>query len=213
MKTDDLIRAIVADNTHLEPPVTRTLAAFTLAGAAAAALLFAVLLGLRSDFFWSILHSPRFIFKFVFTLAIAVPAFLLVRRLTRPDAEPGRLTWLLMLPFVMLAIAVAAEMYAVPRDHWPVYAVGSNALVCMATIPMLSAAPLAAILYALKSGAPARPPVAGAIAGLLASAIGATLYASHCADDSPLFVSIWYPAAIVMVTAAGAMIGARLLKW
>lgn len=213
MKTDDLIRALVADNANIEPPVTRTLAASILAGIAAAAVLFAVVLGLRSDFFWSIVHSPRFIFKFVFTLAIAVPAFLLVRRLARPDAKPGRLMWLLMLPLVLLAIAVALEMYALPREHWAVYAIGSNALACMSMIPLFSLAPLAAALYALKSGAPARPALAGAVAGLLASGIGATLYASYCADDSPLFVSIWYPAAIVMVTAASAAIGARLLKW
>jgi hypothetical protein len=39
------------------------------------------------------------------------------------------------------------------------------------------------------------------------------LYASHCTDDSPLFVATWYPIATAVVTAAGALIGARVLRF
>ena len=51
---------------------------------------------------------------------------------------------------------------------------------------------LAAALIGLRHGAPTRPAVAGAIAGLLSAGLAATLYASHCTDDSPLFVATWY---------------------
>jgi hypothetical protein len=37
--------------------------------------------------------------------------------------------------------------------------------------------------------------LAGAIAGLAASGIAATFYATNCTDDSPLFVITWYPLA------------------
>jgi hypothetical protein len=84
---------------------------------------------------------------------------------------------------------------------------------CMKYIPILSIAPLAAILFALRNGAPARPWAAGAAAGLLSAAIGATYYASFCVDDSPLFIAIWYVAGMAIVTVAGALIGARVLKW
>lgn len=213
MKTDDLIKALVADNASTKPPIGRTLAVSLLAGIVISCLVYTMTMTLRSDFFWSILHAPRFQFKFAFTLAVALPALLVARRLARPDAEPAGLASLLALPALVLLGGVAAEMMTQPAEHWAVYAKGSNSLICMAMIPLLAAGPLAAMLYALRQGAPSYPGWAGAAAGLLASGIGATLYASHCSDDSPLFVSIWYPAGIAIVTAAGALLGKRLLRW
>ena len=70
--------------------------------------------------------------------------------------------------------------------------VGNNSGACMTAIPLLSLPLLAAALVGLRHGAPARPAVAGAIAGLLSAGLAATLYASHCTDDSPLFVATWY---------------------
>jgi hypothetical protein len=55
--------------------------------------------------------------------------------------------------------------------------------------------------------------LAGAAAGLLAAACGATLYAFHCFDDSPLFVATWYTLATALVTAIGALAGSKLLKY
>jgi hypothetical protein len=91
--------------------------------------------------------------------------------------------------------------------------VGHNAMVCMVLIPALSALPLIATLFALRHGAPTSPTLAGAVAGLLAGGIGATLYATHCPDDSPLFIATWYVIAISAVTLIGAIAGARLLRW
>jgi hypothetical protein len=51
------------------------------------------------------------------------------------------------------------------------------------------------------------------VAGLLSAGLGATLYASHCTDDSPLFVATWYPLAIAMVTAVGAIAGRKMLRY
>jgi hypothetical protein len=47
----------------------------------------------------------------------------------------------------------------------------------------------------------------------VAAGLAATLYASHCADDSPLFVATWYSLAIALVVAAGAWLGPRVLRW
>jgi hypothetical protein len=67
-------------------------------------------------------------------------------------------------------------------------------------------------LVGLQHGAPARPAVAGAIAGLLSAGLAATLYASHCTDDSPLFVATWYSIATALVAAIGALAGSRVLR-
>jgi hypothetical protein len=53
----------------------------------------------------------------------------------------------------------------------------------------------------------------GAVAGLFAGALGAVLYATHCPDDSPLFVAVWYGLAIAAVALIGALAGRRLLRW
>ncbi len=62
-------------------------------------------------------------------------------------------------------------------------------------------------------GAPAHPSVAGAIAGMLSAGLAATMYASHCTDDSPLFVATWYSIATALVSAIGALAGSRILRF
>ena len=50
-------------------------------------------------------------------------------------------------------------------------------------------------------------------AGVAAAGISATIYASNCTDDSPLFVVTWYPLATGIVALAGAWAGRRFLSW
>jgi hypothetical protein len=69
------------------------------------------------------------------------------------------------------------------------------------------------MLVALRRGAPLRPGIAGAVAGLCAGGLGAALYATHCIDDSPLFVAVWYSLAIAVVSLVGAVAGSRMLRW
>jgi hypothetical protein len=69
------------------------------------------------------------------------------------------------------------------------------------------------MLAALRAGAPRSATLAGAAAGLVAGGVGATLYATHCVDDSPLFVALWYTAGVALVTLAGAILGRWLLRW
>jgi hypothetical protein len=49
--------------------------------------------------------------------------------------------------------------------------------------------------------------------GVFAGAIGAAIYAVHCPDDSPLFLAVWYLLGVSAVTAAGALLGPRMLRW
>jgi hypothetical protein len=126
---------------------------------------------------------------------------------------PGRRLWLVALAPAMLILAVAAELAVMPSSSWFTRLLGTNALVCLTWIPLLSIAPVLAFLAALKHGAPANPGLAGALAGLGSASIAATLYASHCTDDSPLFVVVWYSLAIGLVTLVGYLAGRLWLKW
>jgi hypothetical protein len=169
-------------------------------------------IGLRSDLATAV-EQPRFLFKYVFTLTLLASAMGLLLHLARPGAIPtGWLRALVAAP-VLLALAAVAELFVLPSSEWMQHLVGTNALVCLVLIPALSAAPLAALFLALRQGAPTHPALAGAAAGLVSAAIGATLYASHCRDDSPLFLAAWYVIAVAITTAAGALLGTRFLRW
>ena len=213
MNTDDLIKALAADTATVERPVSQTMSLGILTGVVLAAAVFCAMLNVRPDFLTAITHEPRFMFKFAFTMSLGLPALLLVWRLSRPDGEPGLLLWLLLLAPLLLAVALFLEMNAVPSEFWEVSAMGTMPGACMKYIPILSLAPLAAALLALRQGATAYPVAAGAAAGLLSAAIGATLYASFCVDDSPMFLAIWYVAGVAIVVALGALAGSRVLKW
>jgi hypothetical protein len=91
--------------------------------------------------------------------------------------------------------------------------VGKNSSICLVAIPLMSLPLLAGALIGLRHGAPSRPALAGALAGLLSAGLAATLYASHCTDDSPLFVAAWYTLATALVTAIGALAGAKWLRY
>ena len=213
MKTGDLINGLVADNATVARPISRTVLYSLIVGTALAAAIFFATMGLRGDFWWSIVNSPRFIFKFVVTLGVAIPAYFAVKRLASPEQKAGKLIWALALVALLLLASVPLEMALIPADHWKIYQIGSNSMMCMTLIPALSLAPLAAVLYALRQGAPANPTLAGAFGGLLSAGVGATLYASHCVDDSPLFIATWYPLAFGIVVALGGLLGSRLLRW
>jgi hypothetical protein len=66
---------------------------------------------------------------------------------------------------------------------------------------------------AMRNAAPTSSAAAGASVGRLAAAIAACLYALHCFDDSPLFVSVWYSLATLAVIAAGTLASRRALRW
>jgi hypothetical protein len=212
MSTEALIRMLAADRAGRATSVGARLAAALALGLAVAALLFWLMLGPRPDIA-SAAGTSRFLLKFVVTFALAVATAGLVLRLVRPGAARGAWLAALLVGPVLLAVAVLLELVSAPQSAWWPRLVGANSYLCLSSIPLLAAPVLAALLVALREGAPTQPAVAGAIAGALAGSLGALLYATHCVDDSPLFVATWYGIAIVLVTAVGALLGHRLLRW
>jgi hypothetical protein len=212
MDTDQLIRTLAADNVHRAPRVGFVLALALLAAAPVALLIFFAGLGVRPDVMTA-MHNPFFDLKFAVTLALAISAIMVSLHLSRPEASLRGWAWLLMVPIGVLAAAIAGEMMLPQRLPMMTRLVGSNSKICMTAIPLMSLPLLAASLFGLRHGAPTRPAVAGAIAGLLSAGLAATLYASHCTDDSPLFVATWYTIATALVTALGALAGSKILRF
>ncbi|UZE47681.1 DUF1109 domain-containing protein [Rhodopseudomonas sp. P2A-2r] len=212
MDTDRLIQTLAADNESRAFPVGTVLAMALLVALPVAAAMLLVTLGFRPNFMTA-MRNPFFDLKFVVTLALAIPAIVISLHLSRPEAVLGRWIWLLLLSPFILVIAIVAEMMLPQRMPMMARLVGRNSMLCLTAIPVLSLPILAATLLALRHGAPAQPALAGALAGLLSAGLAATLYAAHCVDDSPLFVATWYTLATALVTAVGALAGARLLKY
>jgi hypothetical protein len=212
METDRLIQTLAADNAHREPPVGLVLALALLAAAPFSFAMFLMELGVRPDIM-AAMRNPFFDLKFLVTLALAVPAIAIAVHLSRPEASTRGWAWLLLIPLGLLGIGIAGEMMMPQRLPMMTRLVGSNSRVCMTAIPLLALPLLAAALIGLRHGAPTRPALAGAFAGLVSAGLAATLYASHCTDDSPLFVATWYTLATLLVTAIGALAGAKVLRF
>jgi hypothetical protein len=210
VKTDELI--ILLSNDGL--PRWRLWSSFVVgaaAGTSAAATLFFAEIGFRPDIAEAV-HSIRFLFKFVVTISLAATAFIATLKLSRPDDDLSSSSVMLVAP-ILLACAVGVELSVLPSEQWMSKLIGHNARFCLTLIPLLSIGPLVCFIAALRHGAPSNPGWAGAAAGLAAGGIGATFYAANCNDDSPLFVATWYPIAIIVVSAAGYLIGRKALKW
>jgi hypothetical protein len=211
MTTEELIRVLTADR-HIEPRVDWYLQVSLLSGTLLVALIFFTSIGFREDIFRA-LGTVRFLFKFVVVVPLAVFA---IGGTFRSAAPISRLGWwgrLLPLPVIVLVLGVFAELIAVPSSQWVTRLVGSNSVHCLTIIPALGAGPLVMIILALRHGAPSSAGLSGALAGLAASSIAATFYATNCFDDSPLFVITWYPLAASTLVFAGYVGGLRYLRW
>ena len=212
MRTSELIAALAAD------PIPRGLrmggrVALALAlGVLVSLWLYVLFVGPRPDLA-SAAQTVRFNLKFVDALALAAPSLLLLVRLARPEARPGALALWLLAPLILLAVAVAVELMVVPSSEWLPRLIGENMRYCTTMIPMMAAPLLVALVLAMRAGAPRYPGLTGALAGAAAAGIAALLYASHCTDDSPLFVATWYPLATLVCAGAGALAGRWFLAW
>ena len=140
-------------------------------GFAASVALYVLLLGPRPDIA-AACETMRFWLKFVDSFAFALPSLLLTLRLARPDAKPRALALWLLAPFILLAAGVVVELLVVPRSEWMSRLMGSTAMHCTITIPMLAAPVLAALIVALRAGAPLHPGLTGALAGAAAAGVG-----------------------------------------
>jgi hypothetical protein len=212
MDTDQLIRTLAADNENRARPVGLALMLALLAAAPVSLLIFFAELGVRPDVMTA-MHNPFFDLKFAVTLALAISATAVSLHLSRPEASLRGFGWWLLLPAGILIACITGEMMMPQRAPMMTRLVGSNSKACMSAIPAMSLPLLAGALYGLRQGAPARPAIAGAIAGMMSAGLAATLYASHCTDDSPLFVATWYTIATAIVATVGALAGKRVLRY
>ncbi|MBU1312821.1 MAG: DUF1109 family protein [Alphaproteobacteria bacterium] len=211
MKTDDFIDLLAKDalvKLHLD----RALAIALAIGAPLSAVVLVTTIGIRPDL-GDALHTPRFIFKIAVTLLLAVTTSSLVFNVGKPGVPLRPYLIALLIPLGLLTLGIVTELFVLPSSSWRESMAGRYGYHCLFFIPFFSLAPLVALFWALKGGAPEKPGLSGAAAGLAAGGVGAAIYALHCPDDSPLFVALWYVTAITFVTLCGYFAGKRWLTW
>jgi hypothetical protein len=211
METETLVEALATD-TVVPWKLERSIRLALIAGNVIAGIMFFGGVGFHPDIVLAI-GTSHFLVKLAVTLPLALAATAAMLRVAQPDASFGVRGWALALSPIILISAVLIELVAVPPPLWGTRIIGTHAQNCLTLIPLLSIGPLVCLLLALRKGASTRPGLAGAIAGLAASGIAATFYATNCTDDSPLFVVTWYPLATGFVAFIGYLSGLRFLRW
>ena len=212
MKTDDLI-AHLSDDLVPAPPhyVGRVLAMGLGLGFLLSAILMLVAMGPRPDLALA-MAGGAFWMKLAYTLSFAALGLWLVERLGRSDASARKPTLLLLVPVILL-LAVAIVQLMTPGVNRHHLVMGDSWRVCAIDILALSAPVFVTVFWALRKLAPTRLAVAGAGAGLLAGAAGASVYAFHCVEYTAPFILIWYTSGMVVAALIGAGISRWALRW
>ena len=216
MNTDHLIDILGA---HLEPAphgqFERILILAMATGGAAAFSLMLATVGPRPDLH-STAHLEWLAVKLIFALSVIGTGAPLLVRSARPGLENVTNWALVLFPF-LAAIAVALAMLLLGSpEAWKGMLLGARRVSsahCVLCIPLFAGVPLAALIWALRKGAPTRLKLCGAIAGIVAGGIGAAAYALSCTSDTIPFIAIWYGAAIAICALVGVQVGPSLLRW
>jgi hypothetical protein len=215
MKTDRLIEVLSA---NLEPVkrgrLWKALVWAIGVGIVTAFLVMLVTVGVRSDFGMET-HWGFTALKLLFTLSLIGTGTIFLIRSMSPGRGSRKSFLLVFLPFLVIGSAglVALVLVAASPESCIRMMMGMRWQTCLLCIPLFAVVPFMALIWALRRGAPTNLQRTGAIAGLVAGALGATAYAFYCGDDSLPFIAIWYGGSIALCTFIGAKLGPKLLRW
>ena len=213
MDTDTLIRSLAEDVRPVpRHAVGRRIAAGLFMGATITVVLIGWWLGFRPDFNLA-MRGYSFWMKWIYSGTLAIGAVAATLQLGRPEAARLHWLWLLVVPVILLATIGAIEMMHVPPGEWLAMWLGQSWKQCPWIVLRLSMPIFIGLLWAYRRLAPTQLRLAGAVAGLTAGAIAATLYCLHCPEASAIFVLTWYTLGIAMAAAFGALVGPKLLRW
>ena len=213
MKTDELIGLLAQGAGAVEPgAIARRYAAALGWGAFGATLLMALVLGVRPDLRAAAL-LPMFWIKLAFPASLLAAGVVAASRLARPGVRLGRLVIALFAPLAAIWAMAAVELAVAAPAARAQLVFGSSWRECPFNIALLSVPAFIAAFWAMRRLAPTRLVRAGAVSGLVAGALGASIYALHCTEIAATFLGLWYVAGMLIPTAAGALLGPRLLRW
>ena len=213
MQTEDLIASLSLNAPRVPRQAARQRLALALVvGGVVAFAALLLTLGLRPDFVAASATVPFWV-KWVFTLSIAYFALAILHRLGQPAIAVGWLWGGVAVPFVIVAMMSIGELGAAPAEMRAGLALGHTAVTCPIAIVGFAAPAFAGLLWAFRRLAPTRPALTGAVAGLVAAAVGASVYAFACPEESATFMISWYTLGMGASAGIGAVAGRTLLRW
>lgn len=214
MKTDELVSLLSAGVAPVPAhAVGRRFAVALGWGLPGAVLLLLATLGLRPGLAQEA-GTLMFWLKPGFAAALALAGLVAAERLARPGMRLGRgNSVLLAMPVLLLWLAAALVLVNAEPAQRAALVMGDTWKSCPFNIALLSLPLFTSTLWALKGLAPTRLALAGASAGLLAGALSALVYSLHCPESAAPFMAVWYVLGIAIPTAAGALLGPRVLRW
>ncbi|MFT4074134.1 MAG: NrsF family protein [Asticcacaulis sp.] len=147
-------------------------------------------------------------------LIIGGSALWAVSDLARPEGRFRMRTWLPMLAIFAGVIGVLMSYISQLGMEKALAPMHGPARLCYITIICGGVAGLL-ILWRLwlRRSATSHPALLGAMSGLAASSLMAGAYALHCNQDEPAYLLAVYGVSLIIVTAAAALAGAKLLRW
>ncbi len=212
MNTDMLITALARDLSP-EPALTRGLWLRLAIALVIGVALVGLVLGFRPDLVAALLFPPVSGLRIVLGVMLFGIALRMALLLARPEGASLLRTWPLIAVAGLAGIAVIWALITTPVADWGRAVQGTTLFWCLSSIPVLSIAPVAAMLLTLRRGATSRPELMGAMIGLAGGGMAAAVYALHCTEVNPLFFVTWYGIAIALVAAVSSWAGARVLRW
>lgn len=213
MQTDELISKL-GQNVRVVPrrAAEWRLGLALLGGGVVALLLLIALLGIRPDIAAASTTAPFWI-KWVFTLSVAIAAFLVVKRLGQPETAVGWVGVTLAAPFIFVVMMGVAQLAPLPTSQWADIVFGRTAAICPLAIVGLAIPVFGGLVWAFRRLAPTRIVLAGAAAGILASAVSASVYALACPEQAPAFMMAWYTLGMSVAGCLGAAVSRLCLRW
>ena len=213
MKTDALIRLLATGVEAVDPHVAERRYARAIGfGLAAAGLLMALWLGVRSDLQQALL-GPMFWIKCGFVGSLLGAGLFAALRLSRPGARLDGVVPLLALPLMLIWARAGYVLITAAPGQRTALLLGETWSLCPWLIALLSLPVFVAVIWAMRGLAPTRPRAAGFAAGLLAGACAALVYCLHCPETAAPFIGLWYTLGMLIPAAVGSVLGPRLLRW
>jgi len=213
MRTDELITMLATSSGAVDSSSASKRVGMAIGwGAFGAALLMAVMLGVRPDLGQAV-SRPMFWVKIAYAITLLLASLFAVSRLSRPGLTLSGIAPVLLAPVIAMWILGAVELAgADPAERYRLW-MGRTWRSCPELIAILSVPAFVAMLWAVRGLAPTRLRLAGAALGLVASSIGAVVYSFHCPEMSAPFLGCWYLLGMLIPPAVGATLGPWLLRW
>lgn len=214
---DPLIDRLVADLGAVRPRRWTREAALLAALVVAEIAIFVALRGVRPDM-PTAMAAPAFWWK---SASLAIIA-LLAAAATIVSLDPAVTTrprfarlsrWLAVAAPLLLATGWLIDAGASGGDALLARLEWRDGVDCLLNVALLSLPLVLALGIMMRRGAATQPGRTALAAGLAAAGFAAFIFAFHCDHDDPLYVAVWYGAAVAVVTGFARLLLPRLTRW